>query len=107
MIKLLSVTLNPFESVNIPEPPPPPASNVVTRVENDADGAANAPDISVANCAELDTVPVGILTPPDSKVVTRVENDALGAVNDPLILEAICTEPDNKPVGNEVKNEPV
>ena len=94
--------------------PPPPSSNEVTLVENDADDAPNAPDISVAICADPDNVPAataGLF----SNVVTRVLKLALGAVNDPLIPAdvngdanapdisvAICAELESTPLGNVV-----
>jgi len=59
---------------------PPPASNEVTRVENDADEILNEPDIPAA---------------------------VNGEANAPEISVAICAEPDNNPDGNVVINEPV
>jgi hypothetical protein len=68
----------------------PPASNVVTLVENEAEEAPNAPVISVAICAELDNVP-GDTEGLFSNVDTLVLNDDEGAVNDPDIIVLVNT----------------
>ena len=79
---LINVALTPNEP-DIPaevNPLPPPASNVVTRVENDADEILNEPDIP-----------------------TDVNGDA----NAPDISVAIWDDPDNNPFGNDVINDDV
>jgi len=102
---LINVALEPNEP-DIPDEVnpelPPPSSNDVTLVENDPLsvfklvilvlnellGATNAPDISVAICADPDN---NVLAVTISFAVILVENEELAALNDPLIPDALNT----------------
>ena len=77
-------------------PLPPPASNVLTLVLNEALGWVNEPDIfvevndliSVAFTPNEPDIPAAVNPlppPPSSNVVTLVLNEELAAVKDPLI----------------------